>query len=184
MHQLIQPAHAGDHASRAVDAVIVTFVLLSILSLLFSLDDGRSDTLVLGLVIFELVALCVFTVEYALRLWSCVESPRYSRRGGRLLYAMSPLGIVDLMSIVPLIAVVLFPAGDLTPVGLAIPRAFRILKLIRYSRALQMMSRVIWKKRRALAMTYVVILMILIFSSVLLFTAEVFGEEPSNAEGR
>ena len=50
----------------------------------------------------EVLSVAVFTVEYVLRVWSCVEDPRYAAPcRGRLRWAAKPLSLFDLVSLVP-----------------------------------------------------------------------------------
>ena len=49
----------------------------------------------------ELVVLVVFTAEYVLRAWSCVERERYSGAVGRLRYLVSFYALIDLLAILP-----------------------------------------------------------------------------------
>ena len=67
----------------------------------------------------------LFTVEYVTRLW-CVGRP--------LTYAKSPLGLIDLLAVLPTYVSLLFPGGQVLPVVriLRVLRVFRILKLAHY----------------------------------------------------
>lgn len=61
--------------------------------------------------IFELTSISIFTLEYIIRQWVCIERKRYKKRGpiiGRLRYLVSPMSIVDLLSIVPFWVVTAF----------------------------------------------------------------------------
>jgi voltage-gated potassium channel len=51
------------------------------------------------------VSLIVFTVEYFLRVWSCDVDPNYRNPVlGRLRYCLTPLAIIDLMVILPILS--------------------------------------------------------------------------------
>lgn len=80
----------------------------------------------------------LFTVEYALRLWS-VESP------GK--YARSFFGVIDLVAILPTYISALYPGAEYLLVvrALRVLRIFRILKLIEYVKG----ARVIMRALRA-----------------------------------
>ena len=120
----------------------------------------------------EVVSVAVFTVEYLLRLWSCVADPRYaSPVAGRLRYARSPLAIVDLLAIVPS----LVPGGvlDLRFVRLLrLARLLRGLKLLRYSEALRLLARVVVSRREELAATATVGATLLFLSTCAMYFAE------------
>ena len=83
--------------------------------------------------IFEGVSLCLFTLEYLLRLWVVPESPGSPSRAS---WAMSPIAIIDLIAILPGLLYLIFP------IDLRILRTFRLLRLLkltRYSPALTIM---------------------------------------------
>ena len=49
---------------------------------------------------FEIGSLVVFAIEYAFRLWCCVEAPNHR---SRLRWALQPLALIDLCSMVPFV---------------------------------------------------------------------------------
>ena len=90
---------------------------------------------------FNAFSVIVFTVEYALRIWSAVEIPMLSRLPrwqARLRYAMRPMMIIDLLAFLP------WYLHWLYPLDLRLLRVFRLcrlLMLVRYSPALQTLGR-------------------------------------------
>ena len=51
---------------------------------------------------FEVFSVTIFTIEYLLRVWSCVERPEYRHWFfGRLRFIFSAWGIIDLLAIFP-----------------------------------------------------------------------------------
>jgi voltage-gated potassium channel len=114
---------------------------------------------------FNAFSVIVFTVEYALRIWSAVEIPMLSRLPrwqARLRYAMRPMMIIDLLAFLPWYLHWLYPL-DLRL--LRVFRLFRLLMLVRYSPALQTLGRVVTDEYRALLGALLVILILLLFAS-------------------
>lgn len=111
-------------AGRAFDAAVKVIVLFSLIT--FSLDTLPDITAEQRFILqkMELVTVVIFTVEYALRILVAVNRPKF---------IFSFFGIVDLLAILPFYL----------PVGLDLRwlRAFRALKLIRYSEAAQRFHR-------------------------------------------
>src|SRR5688572_9316048 len=71
--------------------------------------------------IIEYTAAIVFTIEYLLKFWSCVELPKFAKPvAGRVRYSMTFFAIVDLLAIVPFF---------LVESGLEIFLSFRALML-------------------------------------------------------
>ena len=109
----------------------------------------------------EFVSVVIFTIEYLLRLISMEK----------LKDALRPLMIIDLLAILPFYL-------PLKGLDLRILRTFRLLrilrmfKLARYFDALQMIGRVIYKKRYELISIFGVLILLMFISSFLMFYAE------------
>ncbi|HEV8310194.1 MAG TPA: cyclic nucleotide-gated ion channel, partial [Methylomirabilota bacterium] len=118
----------------------------------------------------ELVTLVVFTAEYVVRLWraSSDEPGGAAPWRARLRYAASPLGLIDLVAILPLVAPVL-PLG---PDGLRVLRLVRLLKLARYAPALSLFAAVLRNESRPLLAALMVMVVLLVFASAVMFGLE------------
>ncbi len=119
---------------------------------------------------FELFSVLFFTVEYALRVWVCVENERYQHWfWGRLRYIFSTSAIIDLLAILPFY-VTLF-ATDLAIVRiLRLFRIFRLFRISKYSHAYRMILQVVRDKKEELLLSLImVIFMLIIISSVMYY---------------
>ena len=100
----------------------------------------------------ELVCLVCFSVEYAARGWAVVESPQFRSIPawrGRLQWALTPLSLLDVCSIVTLAVDVADPRDDVR--GATVVRMLRVFSLLRLERNFRSFSRVaavLRKKRR------------------------------------
>lgn len=151
--------------SAAVNWVIIALILLSV-----PLDafEGYSKTapalkqFIIGLDFFISI---IFAFEYALRLYSCTENPKYSRPViGRIKYALTPLMLLDLLAMPPYI---LLGYGYLRAL-----RAFRILMLARYTKAVQVIEAVIRNKSQELLIILGFFIMLWGWSAMLIFRFE------------
>jgi voltage-gated potassium channel len=113
----------------------------------------------------------VFVVEYLARAWVCVEDPRgrYRGAGGRLRYLASPLALIDLIAIVPTLVALLSP---LSTDQLWLLRALRVLKLLRYSSAVEVFAVVVSNERHQLRAALTIMLSLLVVLSSLVYLAE------------
>lgn len=156
-------------AERLIDWGLITLVLLNtaavVLESVRSLD-ARHHPLFVGI---ELASVYVFTIEYALRVWSCIEDRRYQQPWkGRLRFTLSPMALVDLLAILPFY----FSLGLLDLRFLRLVRLIRLLKIARYVRALHVISHVVRRKRAELVVALGVIGMMLLLVSSLMYTIE------------
>jgi voltage-gated potassium channel len=98
----------------------------------------------------EYIALITFSIEYAARLWTAIEHPRWRRSGvirSRLRFAVSPAGLTDLVAVLPF-WLSLFVAADFK--ALLVLRLLRFFKLTRYSPAMRSLLEALYIERRAL----------------------------------
>jgi len=113
---------------------------------------------------FEIVIALVFTIEYALR-WIDDAQDSYGWH-----YPHSPLGLIDLISIVP------FWAGLVVPVEsrhlVRTLKVFRLLKFFRYSRSLQLVALGFYRAVPALKPLGFSMAIIGLFCSVAVFEIE------------
>ena len=106
----------------------------------------------------ELISLVVFTAEYGLRVWVAVEHTpvrHLSARRARWNYVTSPLGVVDLLAVLPFWLALAVPA-DLRV--LLVFRIVRFLKLARYSPAMRSLLDALYRERRALFGCFVILI--------------------------
>lgn len=111
-------------AGRIFNLTIMGLIVLSVLSISFETLPGLDPAILRGLVIFEVIIVIIFTVEYILRIYVADK---------KLDYIFSFYGIIDALAIIPFYA----QTGiDLRSIRVfRILRAFRIFKFSRYSKA-------------------------------------------------
>lgn len=123
--------------------VLVTLIFLNTFAFVLGTVEGFKEDYAIQLDIILYVSIVVFSIEYLLRLWVCVEHPL--RRDGhpiwaRVQYMFTPLALVDLIAILP------FYIGPGSSVDLRILRVLsmlRFLRIARYSSAFQLFGRVV-----------------------------------------
>lgn len=139
--------------SRAVDIGILALILLSVVMAMVESVAWVRASFRHELQLVEGLVVAVFTAEYILRIWACVEDPEYAGPvSGRLRYALRPMVLVDLVAILPFF----LPAFgvDLVAVRvLRMVRIFRVAKLSRYTKALRTLRHVVLARREELGVT-------------------------------
>lgn len=157
-----------DWFDLVIGSLIVVSVILAVLTTVPSIDAAAGGVLE----VVEYTFACIFAGEYLMRLWTCVENPRFAHPVlGRLKFIFSPLAIVDLLSFLP----TLYP---LTSANLAVLRVarllrvLRVLKLGRYSRALTTLGRVLSSRRAELAAMGIATMLVLLVAATLMYYLE------------
>jgi len=172
VHDVLEVGGEAHPMGRVVNAFLVVLILAN--GLAFAAETVNSLYARYGPLFeaFNTLSVLVFTVEYALRLWSSVEIPllrRLPHWRARLRFALRPMMIIDLLAFLPWYFYPIFRA-DLR--ALRLFRLFRLLKLLRYSPALQTMQRVLANEYRALLGALLVMMMLLLFAASIVYFLE------------
>jgi voltage-gated potassium channel len=165
VHDVLEVGGDVHPMGRVVNGFIIVLIFLNAIAFAADTVPELAERYRWEFAAFNVFSVIVFTVEYALRIWSAVEIPMLSRlpRGqARLRYALRPMMIIDLLAALPWYLHWLYPL-DLRL--LRVFRLFRLLMLVRYSPALQTLCRVVADEYRALLGALLVILILLLFAS-------------------
>ena len=166
----MEVAAPGDHVSRTCDIFLVSLICANILALILGSIKSVRDASPNAFMAFEAVSVGIFTLEYALRVWSYTEEPRYSRPvSGRIKFIFSPIQLLDLLAIVPFFLV--FLGLDLRALR-AVRLLARAARLSRYFTGLRTLGGVLQAKRYELFTVMLVLVVLLILASSLMFFAE------------
>ena len=131
VHALVFPSPYGGTLHHYYDLFIVFFVLLSVLAVILESVDSIYYHLAVEFVVLDTVAVLVFCFEYAFRIYSCVEEPKFKHwLGGRVRYARQPVALIDVLAILPFFLEVLLHHL----VDLRFLRTFRLLRLFKLTR--------------------------------------------------
>ncbi|PSR09761.1 MAG: potassium channel protein [Bacteroidetes bacterium] len=167
---------AGRKKSRwnqAFHLFIITLILLSITAIILEsyqpLRAGYEPLFYL----FEVFTVVIFSVEYFLRIWTAdLKYPDLGKWQARRQFIFSPLGLVDLIAVLPFYLPFFFKF-DLRFIRiLRIVRLLRIFKLNRYTQALKLFSNVFFEKRNELGITLFVMFILLLMSSTIMYYLE------------
>ncbi len=159
---------SSDRASRLVDIVLIFLIATSVFAVILESMPSVHVRLQAELFWFEVVTISVFSVEYLLRVWSAVEHEDYHNQNhlwARLRFMLSFHAIVDLVAILPfyLLTFGLFPTVDMR--FLRAVRLLRVLKLSRYSVALNMLITTINENGRALLASFMILVTVMLLAA-------------------
>ena len=182
IHALVFPSEYGGELHHVFDTFIVIWVIISVLAVIFESVHSIHYLLNLEFLILDAIAVSIFTIEYCLRLYCCVEEPGYQRAvAGRLKLAKSTSSIIDLLAIAPFfLEVFLHHLFDLR--FMRVFRLLRLLKLTRYTGATQSLSKVVAREWPVMAASAFIMLLLVVMTASLgyLFEHEAQPEKFEN----
>jgi len=113
VYQVLEQGALGDGLSSWVDRGLVILIVVNLIAVSLESIPRYEARYATEFALIEYVSLLVFTVEYALRLWSSVEHGPYRHlphMQSRIKYALSPAGIIDLVAVLPFWFAMLLPS--------------------------------------------------------------------------
>ncbi|MEM1411141.1 MAG: ion transporter [Pseudomonadota bacterium] len=170
--ELLEAHRPNDPLGSNIDRFLIALILANVVAIILETVPQIGQRYALFFWTFELFSIMVFTIEYLARLWSCVEQPlddTVSQRRSRWRWALSPLGLIDLLAILPFYIFLLTP--ERTAEAYLMLRVFRglrllrLCKLARYSPAVGILFSVFRKEAPVLTVAVSFLAAILVFSS-------------------
>jgi len=172
LHRVLEPSGGNDPGVRRINGALMALICLNIIAMILESVDSIGIPYRAWFEAFDIFSVVIFSAEYLLRLWTCVENPRYAGAlAGRLRYLLSPMALIDLLAIAPFYLPMV--GVDLRIVRmLRFFRMFRAFKLFRYSKTLLHFQGILRDKREELSLSFMLLIFLLLFSSSLMYYAE------------
>ncbi len=168
--RVLETAHGDDGASKIVDIAVVALICASVVSVILESVESLQAQYTLYFYRFEVFTISAFSIEYVCRVWSSIELPAY--RGvsnspfiARLRFMFSFHAIIDLIAILPFYLLTFGLLNGLDMRFLRAVRLLRVLKLARYSSALNMLFTTIAENSRSLAASFFILLTIMLLAA-------------------
>ena len=171
VYAILEQGDGVDGIGRTLNRFLIALIVVTLVATVVESVPDLAKTYALPLDAIEWTATLVFSLEYAARLWSAAEHPLLKRGAffGRLRFALSFPGLVDLVAVLPLWLSV-FVASDFRML-LAL-RLVRFFKLTRYSPAMRSLLDALYSERRALGGCFVILLGTALIAAALMHLAE------------
>ncbi len=172
IYEILEASDSTHFYSFADDLIIPFLIVLNVTAFIASTSSSFSLAYKLLFECIEIICSLVFTIEYVLRMWVCTVDRKYSHPiWGRLKYALTPLSMIDLISILPFYLLWLFPDLRFVYV-ISILRLLRLIKISRYSESVRTLGTVLYAKKEELLATAFAVFILLIFASSLMYFVE------------
>lgn len=192
VYGLLHPDIVGDkHWDKIINVFIVVLIILNVVAVMLETIPSieKNAELMRYFHYFDLVSVIIFTVEYFFRVWSSNHEEKYKHSfWGRLKYMASPGAIIDLLAILPYYLHILL--GSLIGLDLRVLRMLRLLRFLRlfrltaYTKPAQLITNVFRKRKKELALSFVLAIFLIIIASCIMYYAEHFSIPPGRMESQ
>jgi len=166
--RMLETAQENDRASRFVDLCLIALISASVIAVILesmpSLERHYGEEFSL----FEILTVAIFSVEYLLRIWTAVESEEsqgLSPWQARLRYMRSFHAIIDLLAILPFYLLTFGVFGHFDMRFLRAVRLLRVLKLTRYSAAMNMLIITFRENGKALGAAFLILVTVMLMAA-------------------
>ncbi len=163
VYEVIEVSNVGDRSSRAYDVMITTAVIVGLLPMTL-----KGENLYTRLI--EFLTGFIFLTDYCVRVYTADFKMGYKSIKAYIAYVLTPLAIMDLLAIIPVITLFVPVSGFIRLLKLF--RFFRVFKLIRYSKTMIVIANVIRKVKSQLLAVLILILIYIFVSAMLVFQME------------
>ena len=162
IHSLLDPASDG-HAVRRIREFEVALILVGISSVSAGTVDGLSPGARLLAALVTGVVAAFFLAEYLARLWVAPENPHLhhsSPANARMRWVLSAEGIIDLLAVLPAVAVA-YGGARLGAESASVFVLLWVLKLATHAQGAGLIARVLHNERSALSAAAALFLIVL-----------------------
>ena len=162
IHSLLDPASDG-HAARRIREFEVALILVGISSVSAGTVDGLSPGARLLAALVTGVVAALFFAEYLARLWVAPENPplhHSSPANARMRWVLSVEGIIDLLAVLPAVAVA-YGGARLGAESASVFVLLWVLKLATHAQGAGLIARVFHNERSALSAAAALFLIVL-----------------------
>lgn len=172
IYDVIESSDPEDWKGKWFDDFMIVLIVTNVVAVVLETVESLSVAYKTFFDVFELFSVAVFSIEYVLRIWTAVESEDNRFRppvAGRVRYSMTWLALIDAIAILP------FYLEAFLSVDLRFMRVFRLLRLLkltRYSTALQTLGAAVHGQRRVLGAALMIIVTLLVFASSIIYLLE------------
>ena len=155
------------------DWFIMTLIVVNVVFIIIDTFEGVPQYVKETSDYVEFFSLIIFTIEYALRLWTAdILNPSIRPLKARKKYMFSFMAIIDLLAIIPSYIPLILTIDLSILRALRLLRLLRMLKFNRYTTALSRIGNVVKNRAPQLISSMIVLFILMIISSLLMYHAE------------
>ena len=165
---IIQIGDKSNRISRAFD-IFITVVIFSNIVVTFLQTFSELSFLSGFFHVIEAATLCIFCIEYILRIWTAdLLYPSRSRLRSRMRFLISFDGIIDFLTILPFF----FLSGFVIFRMLRVARIFHLFRLNSRYDSFNVITTVLYEKRNQIISSVFIVVILMLASSLCMYSVE------------
>ncbi len=163
----LEPTGHSGRLHTYIDNFIVFWIALSITCVIFETVEAVRSLFAIEFMVIDILAFSIFTIEYIARVYSAPENPKYKHLSvPRWAHIRSGQAVIDLLTILPFILESFF-SQHLDLRFLRVFRLMRMLKLTRYTSAMETLYKVVRREWQVIfASVFVMMLLVVLTASL------------------
>lgn len=172
MYSIVFPSEYGGAIHDMFESLIAWWVVISVIAVVFESVESIHYVLSTQFLIIDSIAVGLFTVEYFLKLYTCVEDPVFKKWfSGRVKHSLKFSSIIDLLAIAPFfLELFLHHLFDLR--FLRVFRLMRLLKITKQNNSTAVLKRVFTRETPILAAALFVMMLMVVLAASLAYLME------------
>ena len=169
---MLEPTGHSGRLHTYIDNFVVFWIALSITCVIFESVESVRAMFALEFHVIDVMAFTIFTIEYIARVYTAPENPTYKHlRMPHWAHIRSGSAIIDLLAILPFVLESLL-SQHLDLRFLRVFRLVRMLKLTRYTSALQTLYKVVQREWQVIFASVFVMMLLVVLTASLGFLLE------------
>jgi len=172
MYSLVFPSEFGGAIHEMFESVIAWWVVISVFAVILESVESIHFVLSTQFIIIDSIAVGLFSIEYFLKLYSCVEDPVFKKWfSGRVKHSLKFSSIIDFLAILPFfLELFLHHLFDLR--FLRVFRLMRLLKITKQNNSTAVLKRVFTRETPILAAALFVMMLMVVLAASLAYLME------------
>uniref|UniRef100_A0A7S1N5H5 EF-hand domain-containing protein n=1 Tax=Eutreptiella gymnastica TaxID=73025 RepID=A0A7S1N5H5_9EUGL len=178
--------HSHRPLSKIYRTYLTSLILLNVVVFVWSTDEYYLQNFTGWFQAFEVVSVCLFAMDYVIRIYTAPQSKRITRGGrlspgtARVRWLLSSEGLIDLASILPFLLELCFHGINLPNLAyLRVLRLSRLLKASIFKDSWDCVARVFYYNRSILGVSFSLCMVLLILTSTAMYY---LGPEASDTD--
>lgn len=173
LFEIVEVGSATDKISRGYDLLYVLVIIANLAATIAFTFNSMEAKYGPHLEMAEDITVIFFVIDYVLRILSApCKFPTFGSTRATLKYVFSFMGLIDLISFLPNFLPWFFPSGVVAFRMFRMVRIFRLFRINAYYDSLSVITEVLESKKQQLLSSVFIIIVMMIFSSMCLYSIE------------